>query len=331
MKKNIVLTDFICKDDDFSFIQSLNKYDMNQWHTMGCQTTGGGNKEITLLKWLLLVLKVFLKRNQFHNILAWQQFLGLFLSALCRLLHVRKNFNIYIMTFIYKARIGLKGRLFLKFMRYAVNSKYVDKIICFSEIEIGYYSSIFKESAGKFTYVPLGIDQIKILHPVEKNGFVLAAGRSNRDFDFLIDALQDTDYKLMILSDIVDKDRSTANIEIRNDIFLPEMFSYLNACKCIVIPLNDPKISAGQMFFLQAMQLGKLIIITESDSITTYIKNGYNGLIIKKDKDALLNALHCLFSDNALYERLSENGKNDYWSLYSMDSMAKNILQQIGC
>lgn len=91
MKKNIVLTDFICKDDDFSFIQSLNKYDMNQWHTMGCQTTGGGNKEITLLKWLLLVLKVFLKRNQFHNILAWQQFLGLFLSALCRLLHVRKK------------------------------------------------------------------------------------------------------------------------------------------------------------------------------------------------------------------------------------------------
>lgn len=330
MKKNIILTDFICHDEDFSFIQSLNRYDSTSWKSVGCNASGKeGGKSGKIYKWLIPVLRVFLKRSSYNDILAWQQFMGLLLSAICRILNVKKTFNIYIMTFIYRARTGIKGKIFFNFIKYAVDSKYVDKIFVFSEIEVKNYSNIFKRSANKFTYIPLGIDKINNLHPVKQTDFILAAGRSNRDFNFLIESLADTDYKILILSDIVNPDKSTSNIEIRNDIFTPEMFSYLKACKCVLIPLYDPKISAGQLFFLQAMQLGKPIIITESDSITTYIKDGHNGLIIKKEKEALLNSLNRLFSDIELYECLSTNGKNDYEKFYTMDCMAKNIIQYI--
>ena len=43
------------------------------------------------------------------------------------------------MTFIYKP----KGRLYHKFIGYALSSTYVDKIICFSKEECKYYSDLF--------------------------------------------------------------------------------------------------------------------------------------------------------------------------------------------
>lgn len=199
----------------------------------------------------------------------------------------------------------------------------------FSEVEVAHYSSIFKESACKFVYIPLGIGRIKGTHPIGREGFILSVGRSNRDYKFLIESIADTDYQLIILSDTISSDISCSNIEIHNDIFIPKMFDYLNACKLVVIPLDNPKISAGQLFFLQAMQLGKPIIITESDSVSSYIKDGHNGLVIKKDKKMLLDAINRLYTDEHLYNELAANGQEDFNKFHSTDSMAKHIIQEI--
>lgn len=80
-------------------------------------------------------------------------------------------------------------------MRKAVNSPALDKIVCFSSSEPAYYQSIF--GTDKFTYVPLGLGDLNRggRIPQGEERFILAAGKSNRDYDFLVDALKDTPYQ----------------------------------------------------------------------------------------------------------------------------------------
>jgi glycosyltransferase involved in cell wall biosynthesis len=169
-------------------------------------------------------------------------------------------------------------------------------------------------------YIPLGIEPVTGLTE-DKNllqqHYILSVGRSNRDYDFLINTLQNTPYKVKILSDTVQQ-MSINNIEIHNDVFDKEMFHYMNNCFCVVIPLMNPKISSGQLVLLNAMQLGKPVIVTESEGISDYIVHKHNGLIIKKDKESLTAALQLLYSDKELYGTIVENGKSEYEKKYSI-------------
>jgi glycosyltransferase involved in cell wall biosynthesis len=231
------------------------------------------------------------------------------------------------MTFIYKEKSGLVGRVYKCFMHYIIESRYIDKIIVFSSNEVDYYSILFPLAKSKFTYIPLGIEKIKDIGEEkrrEEKTFILSTGKSNRDYDFLFEALTDTQYHVKIIANTV-KRSSFANIEIYNNVFDLDMLQYMNNCFCIVITLKNVNISSGQLVILQAMQLGKPIIVTESKGVSDYIIHGYNGLIIKKEKQYLLNALQQLYSDRELYEQLSCNAKIEYEKKYTLFQFGLNI------
>ena len=66
---------------------------------------------------------------------------------------------------------------------------------------------------------------------------------------------------------------STVSKQFCADTFGEEYFKMLANCYCVVIPLKDKKISSGQLVLLQAMQFKKPIIITDTVTVKTYVKN----------------------------------------------------------
>jgi glycosyltransferase involved in cell wall biosynthesis len=60
-----------------------------------------------------------------------------------------------------------------------------------------------------------------------------------------------------------------------------------------------------------------------------YIKDGWNGLIINKTKEDLLNALHKIYTDDKLYNTLSNNARKDYLDNYTLLQYGKNIGKEI--
>jgi glycosyltransferase involved in cell wall biosynthesis len=273
---------------------------------------------------------IFLNRNKYEKILCWQQFYGLLFALYCRIFHVKKTFKLVVMTFIYNKKSGITGHIYDSFMRYIVTSKYIDRLIVFSKQEVAHYAEWFAMDESKFVYVPLGIDKITGLtenQTLREEQYILSVGRSNRDYDFLLDALKGSPYPVKILSNTLHRP-SSEKVEIHNNAFNREYFNYLYNCFCVVIPLMNPSISSGQLVILQAMQLGKPIIVTESEGITDYVTDGYNGLIIVKDKQALLAALQRLYAEPELYNRLSINGKIES-EKYSVKQLENNIADVI--
>ena len=326
--KNIILIDFP-KKENWEFKQVLEKETNLEWNEVETVSNQRRKNVFSTIcryfKYFTLPLSIFIDRKKYEKIIAWQQFYGLLYAFYCRILHSKKYNKLIIMTFIYKAKKGLIGKIYYKFMKFIVQSKYIDVFICFSKKECKDYAKIFNVKEEKFQFCTLGLESIEIdKDKIKQRDYILSCGRSNRDYEFLYNALKDTDYKLKILSDEC-KLKNEKNIEIYNNIFNEEYYKMLEESYIVVIPLMDENISSGQLAILQAMQLGKPIICTKSSTVTDYIKNGINGFIVKKEKNELLEKIQELYNNKELYTEISKNEKEFFKENFSINSLGKQI------
>jgi len=329
---NIILIDSNY-DEAVDFKNALSKITESKWETWVCSSNGSRtNKLYNLYRYfqyiffpLAVLFKV--KNKNIEWIVAWQQFYGIFLAFWCRLFHVKEKSNIVIMTFIYKAKSGIVGKIYYRLLKFALQSEYINIITCASNTEIAMYSEIFQLDINKFSFVHWG--EVDYTDKVEENSlsdekYIFSTGRSNRDWDFIISSFKNSKYNLKIACDEL-KAKKDCNIEIYDDIFGLEMFSYLKNCYCVVISIADTNISAGQTVLIHAMNFGKPVIITASASLNDYIIDGYNGLIVSKNKESLLCAVEKLYNDKYLYDLLAKNGKEEFERKYSKKTLGENI------
>ena len=325
LDKNIVLVDN-SEEKVLDFKDGLQSSTNKQW-TIYVNKSNKLQKNlfdriIRYIKYFLFPFKIFLGRKNVENIVAWQQFYGILYAFYCNLFKVKKSNSLVIMTFIYKEKKFL-GKLYYIFIKYAIDNNYVDYIICFSKNECEYYARIFNMNPEKFVFLKLGIDKININMEYDEKNYIIAPGRSNRDYKFLIESLKDENYNVKIICDSIPK-KKDGKIQIYTDVMGDKYFSMLKNADCVIIPLKDDKISSGQLVILQSMQLKIPIIVTESLGIRDYIKDGYNGIIINKNKKDLLNALK-LLEDKDFRQRIVDNAYRDYLEKYSLDSLGKKI------
>ena len=198
-----------------------------------------------------------------------------------------------------------------------------------SKNECELYSKIFDINKEKFVFTPFGVNSIEeAVKDIEedKDKFILSLGRSNRDFDFLIETIKDTEYKVKIICDEFRTNIKYDNVEIINNVYGKKSWEYIKRCFCMVIPIKNPEISAGQTVLLNSMQLRKPIIITESKGLTDdYIESGKTGIIIKKKSEELLKALNSLFENQEFYDEIADNEYELYKEKFSINVLGKLV------
>ena len=326
-KKNIVLVDFDM-DEKWSFLKTLESVTHDRWKVKGHATNypnGNFSNFLRLFWYFFFPLAILIRRKQYAKVIGWQQFYGLNFAFWSRLFGLKKVNDLTVMTFIYKKKGGLKGKLYHKYMSYIVTSKYIDRFICFAKEECHYYSDIFGIDESKFIYVPLGHPMATDIQ-IADDGYIFSTGRSNRDYDFLVNSLINTNFKLIIACDTYHASHGIAeNINVLNDCHGNDMLNLMAKCHCVVVPLKNLKVSSGQLVVLQAMSLGKPVICTDADGIRDYVINGSTGFLIDNVEKQLLAVLDDLYVDTKKYTELSNNAKECYLSHFTENAMYERI------
>lgn len=326
MKKNIVMIDFE-PSKEWVFTDILKAETGQDWiekKCISCHDRIGkiGNLK-RYIKYFIYSFKIFLERKKYNSILCWQQFYAIIIGFYSKLFHVKKENPLYLMTFVYKPKKGLIGKIYYEFVRISIDSKYIDKIICFSSAEPEYYSNLFKVSKDKFIYVPLGADlDSNMVTNYERHGIV-SCGFSNRDYDFLIKVFKGFQYDLTIYAD--HDEQFADNIFMTGEILDEHVSDVLNKSELLVIPLDDKSISAGQLTVLHAMQLGVPVVGTNSDGLKDFIENGKNGYLVENDVALWRIAIKQILSDKDAWNKMSQNARLMYVNDHTVTSMAKNI------
>ena len=280
-----------------------------------------------MMWYFLFPLQVVLRRKRYRRIVAWQQFFGLNFAFWCRLLHLRKVSDLTVLTFIYKRKPGFLGNLYHRYMTYCVNSPYVDRIVCYSREERELYAAAFGTRPERFVHLQLGIAPIERPN-CDDRGYIFASGRSNRNYDFLLDVLRGTTHKCVIACDNYTPRHPYDNVTVLHDCFDEQMIDMMAHCRCVAIPLKDATVSSGQLVILQAMSLGKPVICSDVAGIKDYVEPG-TAVMIPNDVAAWRDALLRLFTDEAFARQIAGQGHELFLSRFSEQAMHERIARVV--
>jgi glycosyltransferase involved in cell wall biosynthesis len=329
--RNVLLVDFD-PGADWQFLAALREASGEEWEVRLWRTEqlhGSAVKNLLrCLQYIFYPLLFLLGRHSYRRVVGWQQFYGVSIAFWQRLFHRPKRFDLTVMTFIYKPKRGLLGKLYYHYLHYAINSPYVDRIVCYARAECRSYSQTFGVEESKFVFLPLGVHaDAEPAEPTRSTtaSYIFATGRSNRDYPLLLAALRlRPELRLKVaceeaLSDTPD------NVEVLHDCYDRDMFHCLDTAYCVAVPLRDPTISAGQLSILQAMQYGKPIIVSRSAGVQDYVVEGETALLVDATAEAWSEALARLYTEPTLYERMSQNCRRIYRENYTEATMGRNF------
>ena len=159
-----------------------------------------------------------------------------------------------------------------------------------SRAEVDTFPGIWGVDPGRvhFTPFPHTLYDDALDAPTTEGGYVFAGGNSLRDYDLLEAAVAGTGVEVRIAAKW--RGRGSKNVQAR--VLTHEQFmADLAGCGVCVVPLHRTVRSAGQQTYLNAMALGKLVIVTEAPGVCDYIEDGVTGVITAPEPDALRAAI----------------------------------------
>lgn len=328
-KKNCNGKYYILSDADTpsEFVKSIESTTKRRWIVLEKRTTVKMPKWRRKLIAYLFTFKFMCSHRRASEVLAWQQMFGILPAFYNRYIFHRKRLRINIMTFIYKPKKGIAGKLYHWLVSSAVSSRNVDNIFVFAESEVEHYSGIFPKAKEKFHFVRLGIpiDDTDYTDVTLKNEeYFFATGASNRDYDFLINVFNGLNYKLKIACPNIHT-KVSSNIELLDKCFRTDMKRYMFNSVAVLIPLKDLNVSSGQLVFINAMQMGKPIIITDSAPTRSYLENGVDAILLPNDVEIWRQTISRLIGDKDMYERMSVNNRHRGYSDFSVAGLGEKI------
>lgn len=211
-----------------------------------------------------------------------------------------------------------------------------DYFLCIHK-DLSGYSKFYGVNPAKSLYIPFKANNFDIAHKIEtRDGdYVVALGASQRDYRLLIDAMKRLPYPLKII--MSKKSASEHNAQIPEtlpsnvehvDWFVDkEQWSkYIAESRCVVVPiLADAIQPAGISVYLEAMILGKAVIVTEGASANDILTPEVAITVPANNADALCAAIDTLWLDDVLRSRLGLAGKDYASALGSHARLAADV------
>lgn len=166
--------------------------------------------------------------------------------------------------------------------------------------------------------------------PTSDQGYLFAGGNSMRDYGLLDEALEGTSVRTHVASSWI----PTRNLEHRTvrSTSHDEFMHLLAGARAVVVPLRRMVRSAGQQTYLNAMRLGKPVIVTEAPGVRDYIIDGCTGVIVPRDPQALRAAIvHAMDPANAdFYAAMGRQAREDVMQRFTERHYRFGLLRHAG-
>ena len=271
------------------------------------------------------------RQTQYDLVVAWEGKNG-FPYAVLRSLIGQKHPPLIILAFNIRGVIGH----FLSLVRFGLRS--VSRVVVFTPVEVEQYQQLLSLAPEAICYCPHGwFDPMRWYDPekVHKSDalaragkFILASGRSYRDFETLARAVEGTEVQVKVST----RKFSLAgidlpkNMEIMGWLAYRELQDYLYKSRFYVVPLQPITFAGGDSSLLHAMSFGKAVVATRSPSTETYIKHEVTGLLVEPgDVEGMRQAILRLWRNPEEAKRMGKVARWSFEENHTIDKLAQRI------
>jgi glycosyltransferase involved in cell wall biosynthesis len=207
-------------------------------------------------------------------------------------------------------------------------------VICHSTLETTRYSRIFGLKDKPFAVVPFALNVVISADlRIHDGGYVLSAGRAERDYALLSKAWSGLPLRLHIVCDTEAPLRSvdaSPNVTLLRSCYGADFQREIAAADFVVVPIKDKELSAGQMVLLQSMALGKPVIISRTPTTEEYGEHLKTLYFVEHGSvDALRNAIMVLAGDPQLRADIGAAARAHYERHHTVTAYANGVLSAV--
>src|SRR5215216_6995112 len=278
-------------------------------------------------------LRAFLKTRRTHYdlVVAWEGKNG-FPYAFLRSLLGQKSPPLIILAFNIRGVVSH----FPGLMRFGLRS--VSRVVVFTPSEVERYQQLLSLTPDKISYCPHGwYDPMRWYDPqkVQKSDtlaaagkFILASGRSYRDYETLARAVDGTDVSVKVSG----RPFNLAGVDFPKNMSTTgwltdrELQHYLYDTNFYVVPLQRIAHAGGDSSLLQAMSFGNAIVATRAPSTETYIQHGETGLLVEpRDAEGMRQAILHLWRNPDEAMRMGQEARRRFEENHTIDKLAERV------
>ncbi|MGI0134788.1 MAG: glycosyltransferase, partial [Candidatus Micrarchaeaceae archaeon] len=203
-------------------------------------------------------------------------------------------------------------------------------VIVYSHKQEEHYIRRFSVPKEQLVCVPYYTTCWDTSYHVTEGEYIFSGGDYTRDYASLITAVRDRPYRTVIAARFrhyFDAINVPPNVEIVT-VGHSEFFRLMSGARVVVVPLKGGLLqSGGQQTYLNAMAMGKPVIVADDCGASEYIRDGHTGIVIPpEDPMAMRAALERVWNDTALASRLGANAQRAAQS-FSPDRFFTTILK----
>lgn len=232
----------------------------------------------------------------------------------------------------HKLSSGLKTRVF---QTWKLHEQF-DQLICVSRAQAKYAIHQLGMPAERVHFVYDKVDHV-FFRPqpqVPEGDYILAVGQEQRDYQTLLRAVRDTGFKLIVVASSpwstseIDISAGHVQAEVRSRIPFTELRDLYAGAKMVVVPLFDVDYAAGVNAALEAMAMGKPLIISKTEGIEDYIVPGETGLYVTPgNADDLRSTIQSLWDVPVERQRLGTNARQVVDSGMNLDHYVQRVVE----
>ena len=192
----------------------------------------------------------------------------------------------------------------------------VDRLVVFSQLERSLYAKVFDLPEEQFDVILWGANPPDVGSPeapLEPGEYVCAIGGNALDYGTLIEAARLTPhirYICVVRPHSLRGLDIPSNVKVHTNLLFGEAMNILKHSRFMVLPLLHSEVPCGHVTMVAAMHLGKAFIITDSDGVSDYVRDGYNAITVPpQSAAALVGATERLWNAPAFCKGLGENGR----------------------
>jgi glycosyltransferase involved in cell wall biosynthesis len=211
---------------------------------------------------------------------------------------------------------------------------HIDYFVVHTRREIEIYSEWLGLPTDRFEFLPYQASDIAIEYQEDlQTPFIASLGSAHRDFPTLFEAVKQLNIKTVVATGkgAVEGLSIPEQVELPFGISRAECFRLAQQARLNIVPLQPKEgvTAAGQVTLVEAMFMGRPLIVTNFYGAEDYIIHGKTGWLVEPNSlESMTEAIDILWHDDALRQRLGENARA-YAQEYFSDSCAGRNLERI--
>lgn len=206
------------------------------------------------------------------------------------------------------------------------------RLVVHSTGEIGVLSRWLDLPASRFTFVPLQCHEIPS-HADEDDArpFVLAMGSAHRDYATFLRCAGRLGYPTTIVAgrNALRGLEIPSCVEVVSGLTFDECHRLAQRARVNVVPLLPTVTAAGQVTLVQALRMGRAVVVTDCVGSRDYVVDSVTGLLVRPQSvDDMAEAISRAWEDAPLRRRLRDNARA-YGAERLSDEAAGRALERI--